>query len=184
MPQAKHAYTTRKYPRALSKSAVTVIEAAVEAHLMAIEALTTCLDSHQPDPDLEPSLASIGSCGWAFDNQEAWTAGNDDDREGDEHDGREPDVEDEPSLAHTNDIDQDRAQKHLASVTHRDGTWHDMYSDLEDEHDGREPSLASLPCVGAIHGYSGAGFSQVNWAAGGLDDRENDGDDREPEDRV
>jgi hypothetical protein len=46
----------------------------------------------------------------------------------------EPDSEGEPSLCHTNDVDQTRAARHLA---------HDMrglgLDDLEQEHDGREP---------------------------------------------
>jgi len=67
-----------------------------------IERLIDWLDMIEPDPDLEPSLAAVESASqlsYGTIEQITWASGNDDDREGDEHDGREPDVDDEPSLA-------------------------------------------------------------------------------------
>jgi hypothetical protein len=70
------------------------------------------VDSELDDSDDEPSLGSIESypagayltyavsVGWD-DQSRFWASGNCDDREGDEHDGAEPDVDDEPSLANT-----------------------------------------------------------------------------------
>lgn len=55
--QAVKQHTTRHYPRSLPESTVNKIEAAIEAHLDAIHALTTVLDNATPDADLEPYLA-------------------------------------------------------------------------------------------------------------------------------
>jgi hypothetical protein len=59
---------------------------------LAIEALIELLDAVGPDPDAEPSLGSPEQV-----NQESWSFGNRQDLEG-EHDGAEPNVDDEPSL--------------------------------------------------------------------------------------
>ncbi len=48
----------------------------------------------EPDADGEPSLGSL-------EDHEMWASGGVSDLEGDEHDGREPDVHDEPSLGAT-----------------------------------------------------------------------------------
>ena len=55
MPQAKHAYTTAHYPRELPPQTRVKVEAAIEAHIAAQEALTAFLDALDGDPDLEPS---------------------------------------------------------------------------------------------------------------------------------
>jgi hypothetical protein len=88
----------------------------------------------------EPALGSIEDHPNWYDghrrrdrNQEHWASGNRDDREGDEHDGREPDVDDEPSLANT---PREDAFGVMASGT-----------DLEDEHDG-EPDVDDEPSLG------------------------------------
>jgi len=52
-------------------------------------------DECEPPEDAEPSLGSVGPNEWH--NQERWAVGNLTDLEN-EHDGREPDVDDEPSL--------------------------------------------------------------------------------------
>lgn len=67
-----------------------------------IDRLLALLDAADGDPDLEPSLGSLDRVDGLYHrggaDQRLWSAGSRDDRE-DEHDGREPDVDDEPSLA-------------------------------------------------------------------------------------
>jgi hypothetical protein len=82
MPQANAEHITRHFPRALSEGARMKVEAAIEAHLAAIEALTDCLDTSEPDSDLEPYLAGLGR--------------ESDDREADEEREPEEDLEAEP----------------------------------------------------------------------------------------
>lgn len=53
------------------------------------------LDALDGDPDFEPSLGSVAAERWA--NQQRWAKGARDDGE-QEHDGREPDVDDEHTL--------------------------------------------------------------------------------------
>lgn len=71
------------------------------------------VDLEEDQSDREPSLGSVedhpnGYCDGSDVHrygrtQERWAGGNRDDREGCEHDGSEPDVEDEPSLGWTID---------------------------------------------------------------------------------
>lgn len=54
-----------------------------------------------------------------------------------EDDEREPDVDDEPSLSATSDVNQEHAWKH---------SYYRWETDLEDEHDGREPQCEDEGC--------------------------------------
>jgi hypothetical protein len=108
------------------------IEATVERMISALDAfdaLTEDLeetDEDGPGEDDEPSLGSQerhpARSPWGFvgydsrDNQgdqTFWANGNrgGDDREGDEHDGREPDVDDEPSLGASEPIEPEPGRK-------------------------------------------------------------------------
>src|SRR5262249_19421016 len=78
------------------------------------------------DDDREPSLGSSDNRFCQID----WASGTRDERE-DKHDGREPDVDDEPSLGSLNRVNQR-------------GWGSSGTNDLEDEHDGREPSEDSI----------------------------------------
>jgi hypothetical protein len=114
------------------------LEAAIQAHLTAVEKLTTVLNTVDGDPDLEPSLGAPMGYGGDPSNQEVWASGSPHDTE-EEHDGREPDVDEEPSLAHTNDVNQETARRHLTDLRFAGGAWGPGDADLEVEHDGREP---------------------------------------------
>lgn len=138
MPQAESRSITPPLPKTLPKAARTKVQDAIEAHLSAIDALTAFLDEADGDTDDEddgadePSLAGRGATYDAeYFNQEAYASGSNDDCEGDEHDGREPDVDEEPSLAHTNDVNQEKATKNLLAGPNV------FASDLEDEHEAR-----------------------------------------------
>jgi hypothetical protein len=87
-----------------------------------IERLLTLLDATEHDADFEPSLAS--SEFYYATSQVRWANGNRDDLE-DEHDGREPDVDMEPSLCGI----------HVGSGTD---------DDLEDDEGDREPLLGAF----------------------------------------
>jgi hypothetical protein len=67
-----------------------------------IDRLLALLDATDGDPDLEPALGSldrnVATYGNPGGDQTLWALGSRNDLE-DEHDGREPDVDDEPSLA-------------------------------------------------------------------------------------
>jgi hypothetical protein len=66
-------------------------------------------DCEADNSDIEPSLGSVGSCYGQSIPQTMWATGLDNDAEGDEHDGAEPDPDGEPSHGSTSSIDQDRA---------------------------------------------------------------------------
>ncbi len=68
-------------------------ETALERALDAVQAVLEVLDTIDGDPDLEPSLSSVGASSPVLD-QSRWAQGRRDDAE-DEHDGREPQCEDE-----------------------------------------------------------------------------------------
>lgn len=156
-------------PRRLPKVIRPALEAAIEQHLTAVDGLVKLLDLFDGDADLEPSLGGIAHHGFHSCTQENWASGAIDDREGDEHDGREPGVDDEPSLAHTLAINQTKSAVQATGWAVTDG---------EAEHDGREPdmdrepSLGSLVCVGSPDGNGRFGFDQSRWALGGTLDLE------------
>ncbi len=99
-------------------------------------------DREGDDCDAEPSLGSLG-CTYDADyfDQRGWAGGASNDAEGDEHDGREPDVDDEPELGWPAMINQDRAIKSCASY--------------DSGFDGGEPSLGSCENV-----------NQTSWGRG------------------
>lgn len=73
-----------------------MLEAAVERLLSAVDGVLADLNALDGDPDLEPSLAGLNLTG-QYGDQRHYARGAPDERE-DEHDGREPDVDDEHSL--------------------------------------------------------------------------------------
>ncbi len=80
MPQANSHTITPALPRALPQSARRKVEAAVEAHLAAVTALTAFLDEADGDPDLEADHADEeASLGWTTEGQH----GGSDEREAD-----------------------------------------------------------------------------------------------------
>jgi len=70
-------------------------------------------DDREADDEREPSLGSVNPT--IYGVQESWSAGNCDDRE-DEHDGAEPDVDDEPSLGWPENTNQ--ASRHFYGNSH------------------------------------------------------------------
>jgi hypothetical protein len=171
--QANARSITPLLPRALPKTVVKKVHAAIESHLAAVEALTTFLDEAEGDADFEPNLGAA-EAGGEYDSQaRAWahprTARQDFE---DEHDGREDGGDDEPSedpepeLGWTADVDQARASRGLTTAgLHHHG---------EAEHDGGEPSLGSV-------GSGNPGTPQEFWAAGARGDLEDEHDGREPD---
>jgi hypothetical protein len=175
-------------PRRIPRQKRERIEEAIEAHLAQADSLIAVLDRYDGDTDLEEDAAdpthkgidedeldgdfheddedggddepSLGGQdpGWENVDQTYWAFGNTDDREGDEHDGREyswteshgegegscasgNDENAEPSLAHTNDLNQLVAQRHTMSHNLRYRGEVAMLcaaSDCEEEHDGLE----------------------------------------------
>jgi hypothetical protein len=122
------------------------VEAAINAHIAAQAALIAFLDAADGDPDLDNNLAD------ALDDREGG------DIQDERHDAEGPDAawpenhgrgaiavrdtmhdDDEPSLAHTLDIDQSRAARRLGPVYLSAEGWITGGLDLEAEHDGREP---------------------------------------------
>jgi hypothetical protein len=160
-------------PVRIPKALRDELEAAVQAHLTAVEKLTAVLDRADGDENSEPSLGSI-TYGLPAHRQDC---------EADVVDEPHDEVDEgngEPSLAHTNDLNQETAQKHLGILPISNArTWVTGSEDLEVEHDGREPSLGSVEPNFA--GYYAHSFSQARWGAAATDDRENDGDDLEPD---
>ena len=116
--------TALQLPKRLPEKTRAQVEDAIETLMAAEQALIDYLDRMDGDPDIEPNMP-----GNVFDDRE----GGDVQDEPHDPDG------DEPSLAHTNDLDQERARRLLMPVQYRDGSWHEMTGDLEAEHDGREP---------------------------------------------
>lgn len=101
----------------------------IERH---VDALIDLLDTLDGDPDAEPSLGFTDVQDRYGDTQDgpnfAANANGGDDRE-DEHDGREPAVDDEPSLGWTTETNQTKP------------AWHGSYMGTADLEDG----------VGAVH---------------------------------
>ena len=135
------------------------------------------LDAIEPEPDLEPNLGSITSCG-SYDSQDGWARGSNDDRE---RTGYTAETEDEEySLGWSFNVDQtsippshEDAEPEFGwteteAKYNRYSDWaaaepslgwtesearfgrytSDSCSDLEDEHDGREPSEDAEPAMG------------------------------------
>lgn len=134
MHEAKAKFTTGtpvRIPKALREE----MEAAIQAHLLAVEKLTAVLDRADGDPDLEPSLGHH-----VYGRKEVDLEGGDvqDERHDDADEGNA-----EPSLAHSNDMNQLIAQRHVQDrhlKLPRGTGWVYSAGDLEAEHDGREPN--------------------------------------------
>jgi hypothetical protein len=90
VPQADSKTITPKtpLPQALPPATRAKVEAAIEAHMQARDALVAFLDQADGDTDLEPSLG----------DHMPWIPLAMIDCEADEHDGREPSDDLEPSL--------------------------------------------------------------------------------------
>ena len=112
----------------------TRMEKAVEQLLAALDALEAADEDleevdhgggavedepHDAGDDDEPSIA--GHAIHETQSQVFWAAGNTDDREGDEHDGTGPDVDDEPSLG---SFDRVVNQNHAWTRRLGPSTWH------------------------------------------------------------
>ena len=113
------------------------------------------IDLEDDQADLEHSLGSLGGT-WNAESfsQEHWARGAASDLE-EEHDGREPDVDDEPSLSLANDINQARALRNESNG------FRSIITDGEGPDADREPSLGSL------HGGTlPEHFDQADWAQG------------------
>lgn len=148
-------------PQRVPRASRELLEAAAEAHATALDALLRLMDSLDGDGDNEPSLGSTGSFSPENDAQENWgvpchSAAVADLEEC--HDGEEfswvethgkgavhgaGGDDDEPSLAHTNDLDQSAARRALTKFDHPGASWGSQCADLEAEHDGREPEQES-----------------------------------------
>jgi hypothetical protein len=147
------------------------VEEAIQRHLDEADELIRLLDALEgdsdmegPDSDLEPNTGCelyVPGIGNVDDIDIAWT-------ENPGKGGHMPfdDEDAEPSLAHTNAIDQRRAMK--------GGDGWSGQRDLEAEHDGREPSLGAREWNGNALAQS---VDQERWATGRRDDREGGDDD-------
>jgi hypothetical protein len=190
MAKQADAFPTTSKPVKLPAKERKRIEAEIQTHLDAADALIGSLDARDGDPDLEPSLGSLDRYRATYGNpggdQTGWAFGNRDERE-DEHDGLEPDVDDEPALGWPEDVNQARA---LRSCLHSYagepepslgalGAGYDAErfdqrrwsegsrKDLEDEHDGREPDVDDEPSLASPHGGQRPEFfDQREWARG------------------
>ncbi|WP_375460008.1 hypothetical protein [uncultured Enterovirga sp.] len=118
-----------------------------------VERLIALLDMLDGDVDLEPDNDDEPSLGWPEGvAAKTWTSL--DDREQDAGDECEPDADSEPSLGSPEAIPRIRPEPPVPEY--------------------RRP----LPRGEPVHDR---GSSQVGWAAGGMRDFEDDGDDREPD---
>jgi hypothetical protein len=140
--------TTIERPRARKPRALRKITAAQRRRIEeAVERMIAALDEIDATAeDLEPSLGSSEThpspyytTNDASDHQEGWSRGRRDDRE-EEHDGAEPDVEDEPSLGSV------ATHEHISQATWSQGDT----NELEDQHDGREPDVEDEPSLGSF----------------------------------
>ncbi len=124
MTQAARAYsTTAPIFGPLPPKTKRAIRRLREEAAAEVERLLALLDATEPDADLEPSLGSVTAEDWQ--DQKKWAAGGRADLElddaddepwlgtlgngldlEDEFDGREDDVEDEPTLGATEDVNQ------------------------------------------------------------------------------
>jgi hypothetical protein len=116
-----------RIPKALREG----IEAAIQAHLTAVEKLTAVLDRADGDLDLEPSLGhhpygrplSLTDC-----------------EGGDVQDGPHDPEPDERDLGWGPGVNQPHALRQCwGDYRLPDGTWDNRDTDREGEHDGREP---------------------------------------------
>jgi hypothetical protein len=122
-------------------------------------------DCEGDDCDSEPSLASRGgTCDADYFDQRHWAGGAMNDAEGDEHDGREPDFDDEYEMGWPEMIDQERAARSVRGTVELGGNqWWPAYCD-------GEPSLGSSEQI-----------DQRGWSRGGTRDLEAEHDGREPQ---
>ena len=149
MPRATEISITPSLPRALPEAARRKVSTAIESHLAAVEALTAFLDEAGGDSDLEdtgdaePSLGGQDTM-WDSHDQQVWAQGSTKDLEIDVHDQPHDPDPDEPSLAHTLDVNQLTAQRNLDSANLRlpkgfgNSAWLSADEDREVEFDGRE----------------------------------------------
>lgn len=182
-PQERRAHSAliRKHKDRLPKRIPSVsrerIEQAIEAHMEQADRLIRVLDLYDGDAaDYEPALGSNGSChSPERDDQSFWAYCTRDEREVDVADEPHDEMDEgnhEPSLAHTNDFNQEQARRHIGTLQIGE-TWIQGSEDLEAEHDGREPSLgapeANLP-VGTLPWANmvivGGGMDQTGWGHG------------------
>lgn len=129
-------------PKRLPRASRERLEAAIEAHLSQADALIGVLDRYDGDAaDYEPALGSNGSChSPERDDQSWWACCLGDEREVDVADEPHDEADEgnsEPSLAHTLDLNQTRAQRHLGHLAVL-GTWVSASDDFEQECDDRE----------------------------------------------
>jgi hypothetical protein len=118
-------------PRMLPAAARHKVEAAIEQHLQAVEALTRFLDEADGEPDIERDIVDEPH--------------DDDEREVDIVDEpHDPNSDEENSLGWSGDVDQQRAVNNcIGIIVEKGGKWVERGWDLEAEHDGREPSLGA-----------------------------------------
>src|SRR5256885_4187337 len=108
MPQANNNSITIPLPRALPQAARRKVEAAVEAHLAAVTALTAFLDEADVDSDLEPELAGTSGDDREYDPADPPAHEGIDDNELDGAGGSASEDE-EPELGWPAMVNQDRA---------------------------------------------------------------------------
>jgi hypothetical protein len=150
---------TRRKLRKITPALRRRIEKTVEQLIEALDSMDAPAEDLEDTADAEPSgdedepslgAANLGELrsqeNWAGPRQNAYAVDCED-----EHDGSEPDVDDEPSLCGV-------------TVEARGND-----RDLEDDDEG-EPSLGSSE--GSVH-------NQTRWASGNRTDREEDGDEHE-----
>jgi hypothetical protein len=183
---AKIPQVHRKYlPQRLSISLRERIEMAIQAHLDRAESYIRLLDRFDGDADFEPSIGALQTPINAVDaegehdgSEYSWN-----ETHGGDPSGNCLSEDDEPSLAHTNDINQEIAHKHVDGENLRAAPgasdWIYADKDQEEEHDGREPSLgARNPHFPTMRDR---GLSQEFWAEGdngvGADECEDRSDD-------
>jgi hypothetical protein len=128
-------------------------------------------DREGSEDDLEPSLGSIGSCYGQSIPQTMWARGSDNDAEGDEHDGAEPDQDGEPSHGSTSALNQNHAWRASSDFSgsgegepsfgwsdmppgrgHPESAWNGYAEDREQDvtdqpHDDCEEGGGALPCL-------------------------------------
>ena len=175
MSQAGRHSITVPLPKALPQAARKKVEAAVEAHLSAVQALTAFLDEADGDPDLEPSLAGTNGDDREYDPADP------PDREGIDDDERDVSYneghgrggvasgnseDEEFSLGWTNAVNQDVAlQAGRGSFSFGGGQW------------GSQIGGECEPSLGSLDGQ----INQNLWSQGNGMDLEHEHDGREPQ---
>ena len=165
MPQANNNSIIMPLPRALPRSARQKVEAAVEAHLAAVSALTAFLDEAEVDTDLEPSLAGTRGDDREYDPADPPAHEGIDENELDGSGSPSGDDCEEAELGWPAMTNQDRALKSCKTYVTDRGNLHG-YGYVCDG----EPSLGSVETV-----------DQTGWARGNSLDYEAEHDGREPQ---